>query len=179
MAELATLARPYAEAIFGLADKAGALPQWSRVLAAMAQVVGHPDVKACIENPNLTADQLYGLFVELCSEELGTDAQNFLRVLIANDRLLLLPEIRHQFEALKHEREGVVEADITSAFPLEDSRLAGLVSNLEQRFKRKIDPRVSVDQELIGGVRITVGDEVIDGSVRGMLDVMKSSLLKA
>ena len=89
----------------------------------MAQVVVNPEVRACVDNPNLTAEQLYGLFVSLCSDDLDAGAQNFVRVLIANDRRALLPEIRSQFEALKHGREGLVEADITSAFALDDSPL--------------------------------------------------------
>ncbi len=179
MAEVATLARPYAEAVFELVDKAATLPAWSRLLATMAEVATHPDVQARINDPNLTAEQLYGLFVSLCPEELGQDAQNFLRVLIGNDRLALLPQISRQFEALKNAREGVVDADIISAFPLGDPQLAGLVTDLERRFKRKINPHVSVDRELIGGARIAVGDEVIDGSVRGKLAAMASGLLKA
>ncbi len=179
MAELATLARPYAEAVFGLADEAGRLTEWSRAVAAMAEVVAHPEVRRYVDDPNLAPDELYAMFASLCSVELDADAQNFLRVLIANDRLLLLPEVRRQFENLKHEREGVVEAAIASAFPLSDTQRADLVSNLERRFKRKIDPHVTVDPSLIGGVRIAVGDEVIDGSVRGMLAAMSASLLKA
>ena len=179
MAELATLARPYAEAVFGLADQTGALAKWSTVLAATAQVVEHPDMRAVIDDPNLSAEQLYALVVSLVSEDVDASAQNFVRVLIANNRLALLPQIRAQFEELKHEREGVIEADITSAFALDDQQLAAIVASLERRLKRRIDARVNVDQELIGGVRIAVGDEVIDGSVRGMLAGMASGLLKA
>jgi len=179
MAELATLARPYAQAVFGLADKTGALAKWSQLLAGMAQIAEHADVRSVIDNPNLSAEQLYGLFVSLAPAELDAGAQNFVRVLIENDRLVLLPQIRAQFEELKHEREGVIEADITSAFALDDQQLAGIVASLERRLKRRIDARVSVDQELIGGVRIAVGDEVIDGSVRGMLAGMAGGLLKA
>ena len=102
-----------------------------------------------------------------------------MRVLIANDRLALLPEIRAMFEVLKNEREGVVDADIASAFPLDDAQLAGLVADLEKRFKRKINPHVSVDPELIGGVRVAVGDEVIDGSVRGKLAALAAGLLNS
>lgn len=179
MAEVATIARPYAEALFGLADKAEALPAWSRLLATMAEVAAHPDVRGCIDNPNLSAERLYGLFASLCREQLDAEAQNFLRVLIGNDRLALLPQIRSLFETLKNEREGVVDADITSAFPLDDAQLAGLVADLERRFKRRIKPHVSVDQELIGGVHIAIGDEVIDGSVRGKLAAMASGLNRA
>ena len=176
MAEIATIARPYAEAVFGLADKAGALPAWSKRLARMAQVAAHAEMQACIGNPNLSADRLYGLFVSLCGEDLPLEAQNFVRVLIANDRLALLPEIEVQYEQLKNEREGVVEAQIQTAFPLDEAHLAGLVADLERRFKRKVQPQVTLDRELIGGVRIVIGDEVIDGSVRGKLDGMAAAL---
>jgi len=179
MAEVATIARPYAEAVFGLADTEDALPAWSQSLASMAEVAAHPDVKACIGNPNLTAERLYGLFVSLCREQLSAAAQNFVRVLIENDRLALLPQIRTAFEALKNEREGVIDAEITSAFALDDVQLAGLVADLEKRFKRRINAHLCVDQELIGGVRIAVRDEVIDGSVRGKLAAMAAGLLKA
>ncbi len=176
MAEIATLARPYAEAVFGLADKAGALPAWSKTLARMAQVAAHPEVRACIGNPNLSADRLYGLFVSLCGDALPLEVQNFVRVLIANDRLALLPEIEVLYEELKNEREGVVEAQIQTAFPLDDAHLAGLIADLERRFKRKVQPQVTLDKELIGGVRIVIGDEVIDGSVRGKLEGMAAAL---
>jgi F-type H+-transporting ATPase subunit delta len=176
MAETTTIARPYAEAVFGLADKTGSLAKWSELLAAMAAAAAHPEVRALIGDPKVSPDQLYGLFVSLAGGDLPLEAQNLVRVLIANDRLTLLPEIRELFEALKHEREGVVEAEIASAFPMDAPQLKGLVAELERRFKRKIDPRVAVDKELIGGVRIAVGDEVIDGSVRGKLEDMAIAL---
>src|SRR5688500_13806606 len=102
MAEIATLARPYAEAVFELANQGETLPTWSGVLATLAEAAAHADVKARIDDPNLTADQLYGLFASVASQELGADQQNFLRLLVANDRLALLPHIHLQFEALKN-----------------------------------------------------------------------------
>jgi F-type H+-transporting ATPase subunit delta len=176
MAETTTIARPYAEAIFGLADKSGALEKWSRALALMAAAAAHPDVRALIGDPKVSPEQLYGLFVSLAGGDLPVEAQNFVRVLIANDRLTLLPQMRELFERLKHEREGVVEAEIRTAFPMDKGQLQGLVADLERRFKRKIEPQVTVDKELIGGARIAVGDEVIDGSVRGKLEDMASAL---
>jgi F-type H+-transporting ATPase subunit delta len=176
MAEIATLARPYAEAVFRLADDGGRLAAWSGTLARMAQVAAHPDMQACIGNPSLGPDQLYGLFASL-SGELDAEAQSFLRVLVANDRLALLPEIDVMFEVLKNEREGVVEAQIATAFEFQGTQLASLVADLEKRFKRKINPQVTVDKNLIGGVRVVVGDEVIDGSVRGKLNAMQTGLL--
>lgn len=177
MAEAATIARPYAEAVFALADAAGALARWSRALATMATVAADAEVRRAIGNPRLTADQVYGLLAAT-SGDLAADEQNFLRVLIENDRLSALPEIAALYEELKNEREGVVEAVITTAFPLDKAQLAALVEEIETRFKRKVQPEVRVDAGLIGGVRMQVGDEVIDGSVRGRLAAMAAVLMK-
>ena len=176
MAEAATIARPYAEAVFGLAEKAGAFAPWLRMLAIMARVAAHPDMRSCISNPNLSAKALYDLFMELCKEDFPVDARNFVRVLIANDRLTLLPEIHRQFGELKNELEGVVEAEIRTAFPLDNAQVNGIVADISRRLKRRVQPHVTLDKELIGGVRITTGDEVIDCSVRGKLDEMAVAL---
>jgi F-type H+-transporting ATPase subunit delta len=175
MAEKATIARPYAEAIFALADTGGALGRWSQTLAVMAAVAANPELRAASGDPNLSADQVYGLFAGACGD-LATEAQNLVRVLIENGRLATLPEIRDIYEELKNAREGVVEVLITSAYPLDSGQLSALVAGLEQRFKRKVRPQVKVDAALIGGVRMQVGDEVIDGSVRGKLAVMAVAL---
>src|SRR6266705_2946814 len=136
MAETATVARPYAEAVFGLAEEAGALAQWQGTLAAMAQVASHPEMRAWIDNPEISA----------------------------------------QFLELKNAHEGVVEAEVRTAFRLDNAQLSGLVADLERRFKRRVQPHVTLDKELIGGVRVTVGDEVIDASVRGRLEDMAAAL---
>jgi F-type H+-transporting ATPase subunit delta len=177
MAENVTIARPYAEALFALADAGGTLGRWSQALAVMARVAAHPELRAAIANPNLSADQVYGLFAGACGD-LAAEAQNLVRVLIENGRLAVLPEIRAIFEELKNEREGVMEATITSAHPLDAGQLAALVAELERRFGRKISPRVQVDANLIGGARMQVGDEVIDGSVRGKLAAMAIALTR-
>jgi len=177
MAENVTIARPYAEAIFALADAGGALGRWSQTLAVMATVAANPELRAATGDPNLSADQVYGLFAGACGD-LATEAQNLVRVLIENGRLATLPEIRDIYEELKNAREGVVDAVITSAYPLASGQLSALVAELEQRFKRKVKPEVNVDAALIGGVRMQVGNEVIDGSVRGKLAAMAAALTK-
>lgn len=176
MAEAITLARPYAEAVFRLADEKGTLPAWAKTLMTMATVAANPDTRECIGNPKLSSEQLYGLFMSLCGDGVAQEAQNFVRILIDNRRLILLPEIHEQFEYLKNERERVLQAQIYTAFTLEESQKAELISVLEARYKREIDAHVSVDEDLIGGVRIVVGDEVIDGSVRSKLNAAAAAL---
>lgn len=176
MAEAATIARPYAGAVFGLAEKSGALADWLRALAAMARIASHPEMQGWIGNPNLAPRQLYDLFLSFGAGDLPAELRNFVRLLIANDRLGLLPEIHAQFVQLKNEHDGVVEAEIRTAFPLDNKQVASLVADLERRFKHRVQPRVSQDKELIAGVRIAVGDSIIDGSVRGKLEDMAAAL---
>jgi len=179
MAEIATLARPYAEAVFKLADESKRLGEWSGWLRALAGVAGSAEMQAILGDPQVTPGQLYELVLAGARAELPPEPKNFVRVLIENKRFELAPAIRDQFEALKHEREGVIEADIATAFPLDDPQLAQLVAELERRAGRKVGPHVTVDKELIGGVRVVIGDEVIEASVRGKLAAMAVALAKA
>jgi F-type H+-transporting ATPase subunit delta len=176
MAEPSTVARPYAEAVFRLADAAGALAKWSEMLAELAQVSADARVRAAVANPKLTDAQVAGLFISILSGKLTGDAENFVRVLAENGRLNLLPEMRQQYEALKNEREGVVEAEVQSAFELSEAQLADLVQRLEKKTGRKVRAHVSVDRELIGGVKIVLGDKVIDGSARAQLGALETAL---
>lgn len=176
MAENVTLARPYAEATYQLALVGQALEAWADVLGRMAEVAAHLDMRVCIDNPRLAAGDLTQLFLDAVAGNLTSDQKSFARLLVDNERLGVLSEIRDLFLELKHAHEGVKDAQISSAFPLEGSSLTQLVSDLEQRFKCKIQATVSIDPELIGGVRIAVGDQVIDASVRGKLAAMSVAL---
>jgi F-type H+-transporting ATPase subunit delta len=176
MAEPSTVARPYAEAAFKLADSAGTLAKWSEMLGALALVAQDERVEKAVADPNLADAQVAGLFISILSGKLSGEAENFLRVLAENKRLELLPEIRRQFEARKNEREGVVEAEVHSAFELTASQLAELVQRLEKRTGRKVRTQVRLDRELIGGVRVVLGDKVIDGSARAQLGALEAAL---
>ena len=176
MAEPSTIARPYAEAVFKLADGQGKLADWSENLANLAQVAADERMLRVIGDPKLSAAKVAGALIAVLSGRLSGDAENFVRVLADNRRLTVLGEIRAQFEALKHAREGVVEARVETAFPLDDAQLADLVVCIEKHTGRKVKASISVDQELIGGVRVTIGDKVIDGSARAQLAALESAL---
>ncbi|HVK95217.1 MAG TPA: F0F1 ATP synthase subunit delta [Noviherbaspirillum sp.] len=175
MAELATIARPYAEALFRVA-KSGNLAAWSDLVSEMAAVADHPDVKAFASNPKHSDQQIADTFLSLLKTSVSAEAKNFVAMLVENGRLTLLPEIGTQFHALKNASEGAADADITSAFELSDAQVKDLVATLEQKFGRKLNPSVTVDNALIGGVRVTVGDEVLDTSVRAKLQRMHTAL---
>lgn len=175
MAEEITLARPYAEAAFELARDHNELGSWQEALARLAQVAQDPEVERLIGNPRISPEQLAQLFTDVAGG-LNDAQQNFVRTLVENERVVLLPEIHALFGRLKNRQEGVRRAHVTSAFPLDDATLKQLVGELEPRFKCKLEATVSVDPDLIGGVKISVGDEVIDASVRGKLEAMASAL---
>ncbi len=177
MAELSTVARPYAEALFELARDEGTLTQWSELLASMAQVVALRDVQEALNNPTLSHDQRYELFIGLLETKLSDKAQNFVQLLIRNERLLLLPAVAQQFEVLRHKLEGTALAEITSAFELSESQVNDLVAALEKKFGLKLKAEVTVDSSLIGGVRVKVGDQVLDTSVQAQLAHMRDKLV--
>ena len=174
MAEPSTVARPYAEAAFKLADGSGSLAKWSDMLAGLAQVGDDARVRAAVSDPNLSDAKVAGLFISILS--LSGDGENFVRVLAENGRLDLLPQIREQFEALKNGREGVIEAEIHSAFELDQAQLADLAQRLEKKTGRKVRTKVVMDKNLIGGVKIVIGDKVIDGSARAQLGALETAL---
>ncbi|OWW18219.1 F0F1 ATP synthase subunit delta [Noviherbaspirillum denitrificans] len=175
MAELATIARPYAEALFRVA-KSGNLAAWSDLVSEMAAVAALPDVKSFASNPKLSDSQVSETFLSLLKSNVSPEAKNFVGMLVENGRLALLPEIAAQFFALKNAAEGAADAEISSAFELTDAQVKDLVATLEKKFGRKLNPTVTVDTSLIGGVRVTVGDEVLDTSVRAKLQKMHVAL---
>ena len=176
MAEPSTIARPYAEAVFKLADAQGKLAEWSSVLANIAAVAADERIRGAIGDPNLSSARIAGLFIAVLSGKLSGDAENLVRVLAENGRLDVLAEIRTQYEALRNEREGVVEAEVHTAFDLEASQLADLVARLEKKTGRKVKASVRVDKDLIAGVKVVLGDKVIDGSARAQLGALENAL---
>ena len=177
MAENVTLARPYAEAAFQLAQSSSdALASWSDALAKLSVITARPEMAECIANPKVESSQLSQIYLEAAGGKLTPDQQSFIGVLVENDRLVVLPEIAALFDDLKASAEGVKHAEITSAFPLDDATLKNIVAELETKFACRLKVTVKLDSELIGGVRMAVGDEVIDASVRGKLAAMAIAL---
>ena len=176
MADLATIARPYAEALFQSA-KPAELAACLEQLDELAQLASLPEVAALSNNPKVSADDLSKLLAGMVKTKLDGKVSSLLNLVNQNHRLTAVPEIARQFEALKNKSEGAAEVMITSAFPLEGSALNDLLLSLKKRFGGKdLRPTIQVDPTLIGGVRIQVGDEVMDSSVKARLAQMQASL---
>ena len=177
MAELATIARPYAEALFKAALETGAdLDGTAALVEELAAIAANPQVQQLAESPKVTDAQVYDLFAGVARSALPQLAQNFLRTLIANGRLPALPEIAAQLRARVNEHKGSSDAIVHSAFPITEAALADLTATLEKRFGRKLNLSVQLDPSLIGGIRVVVGDEVLDTSVKARLEQMKAAL---
>ena len=180
MAEISTIARPYAEALFRVATEdrgTDALKKWSELVANMSAVAADPDMRRVMSDPRVSGGQVYGVFMGAVSSEPSTFAQNFVRTLIENDRLSVMPEIGAQFAQLVDAKQGSAEAHITSAFAMDERDVNDLVAALEKKFKVKLKSVIEIDPSLIGGVRVVVGDRVLDTSVRSRLDAMKAALI--
>jgi len=176
MAELTTIARPYAEAAFSLARDQNALPVWSQMLKLASRVVGDARVADALDNPKLDAPEKESLLLSICGDGLNAEGRNFVRLLVEADRIALMPAIAALFETLKDQADGVAKATIESAFELSQEDFADLTIALERRFKVRVEATVVVNPELIGGARITVGDNVIDGTVQERLRAMAVQL---
>jgi F-type H+-transporting ATPase subunit delta len=176
MSELSTLARPYAEAVFRLAQGEKDLAGWSARLQSLALIAADAQVARLVADPAMAAERVAGLLIEVAGADLGERGANFVKVLAENDRLSLLPEISCQFETLKANAEGTLEAIISSAQELSQAQIDDLVAGLKAKFKRAVNVQVTVDPDLIGGAVIAIGDQVIDGSVKGRLQRMAFSL---
>ena len=177
MAELATIARPYAEALF----KASSVPgvdlnstvAWVEELAAIA---ANPQLRQLADSPKVTVEQVLGVITGVARSALPDAARNFLRVIIENGRLDALPEVAVQFRGIVNRLNGSSDAVVVSAFPIEEAALNDISTALEKRFGRKLNLSVESDASLIGGVRVVVGDEVLDTSVKARLEQMKAAL---
>ena len=176
MAEAATIARPYAVAAFRLAKERNALARWSDMLGLAAAVAADAQMKAYIEDPKVAASDLERVFLSIGGDKLDESGANLIKLLVEYGRLSILPDVAAAFEELKAQDEGVLEAEITAAAKPTDTEVKALVKKLEAKFGKKVEASVKVDPEIIGGIKIVVGDTVIDASVRGQLQELAYTL---
>ena len=178
MAEIATVARPYAEAAFGAALAKGSLGPMSESLHLLAAIARNDQMRFVLSDPRVSAAQKKELFADITGGKLDEGARNLLGLLVDNHREVLIGEIEEQFEALKREHERVLKAHITSAQPLTDQQRADIVGALERRYGKRVEAEVDVDPQLLGGARVQVGDQVIHASVRDALAQMAAALAR-
>lgn len=176
MAEAKTIARPYAEAAFALAREQKAFPAWSGMLALIAAVAGDDQLRRLAADPRVSHEQLLGLILGVGGDKLTREGQNFVRALVENRRLAVLPEIVEVFEELKNTAEARVEATVQSAFPMSPEQVRALEQGLTRKLSRAVTVKVIVDPALIGGTLVRAGDLVIDDSVRGRLEQLAATL---
>lgn len=177
MADLSTLARPYAKAVFALAREAGTLKEWSAQLAELAAAVADPQLSRLIGHPAVTKAELIGLFGKVV-KSLGKEGQSLLALLVENGRLKTAVSLASQFEALRAEAESRVDVEITSAVAVEKAQQDALVSAIRKRLDREVGIEWKTDAALVAGAVIRAGDLVIDGSVRGELERLRTTLTK-
>jgi F-type H+-transporting ATPase subunit delta len=174
MAELATIARPYAEALFKASSTD--LVHVSAWLDELAALAANAQLLQFADSPKVTAEQVFEVVTGVAKSTLNDHAKNFLRTVIGNGRISVLPEIASQFRTLKNAQSGSSDAVVYSAFPIDGAALADVAATLEKRFGRKLNVTVELEPELIGGIRVVVGDEVLDTSVKARLEQMKVAL---
>lgn len=169
MAEVSTVARPYAKAAFEYAQEKGSLTKWSEMLSLAATVATDSNMKTVLDSPALTSEQKAAVFTDVCGTGLGVEAQNFISTLAEHKRLAALPVISEMFEELKSARDQAVDVEVISAFEMTSEQENKLAETLKAKWQKEVSLTSSVDADLIGGVVIRAGDVVIDGSIRGKL----------
>lgn len=176
MAGTSSLARPYARAVFELAQESKDFKSWSQALAFLAALVSDESIQDLINNPRVEQERLEELFDDLCGDRVPEGGRNLLRLMMANDRLPLTPDVAAQYEILRAEAEGTVEAEVRTAKPISDEQRTQLSRALEKRLGRKVNLTVHEDDTLLGGAVIRAGDLIIDGSAKGRLEKLASAL---
>lgn len=173
MAELATIARPYAEALF----QTVASPQVAEQLELVAQVATHEAVRQFADDPKVLPQAVFDLITATVNQPLDGKVGNLLRAIIDNGRLSAAGEVAAQYRTLINASTGISDARIVSAFAMDAAQVADVVGALERRFARRLRAQVEVDDSLIGGIRVEVGDEVLDTSVKARLERMRAALV--
>jgi len=176
MSELATLARPYAAAVFKRAKETQSTTSWSKSLAFMSSILKNKGISVVVDNPKVDKQRLSALMLDICQGHVNEENQNFLKLLVHNNRLRLVPTIAKLFEAFKADDEGYIEVEVMAAYPLSKEAKQEFTATLEKNLGKKIHMNVAVDKSLIGGVLVRAGDKVIDASIKGRLQHMQKAL---
>jgi len=176
MSELITASRPYARAIFELAEANKDEDKWSQQLTFMAAVAVDTSMIEALDNPKLSKQQTAELFIKVCDPHLDKQGINLTKLLAENDRLVLLPEITTLYEKLRSEAEGSIDAEVISAFEVSDEQQKAIVKSLKKRLGRDVKLTTRIDTSLMGGAIIRAGDLVIDGSLQGRLTKIGTTL---
>lgn len=176
MAELTTLARPYAEAAFKRAKQTGVVQKWSEELQFLSEVAQDHDLSAIIGNPRVGKDKVAQLLLDICEDRIGIEAANLLKLLIDNGKINLLPKISVLYEENKAEDEGYVNVALYSAYALTKAEQNKYTAMLEKQLNKKVNAVVTVDKSLLGGILAKAGDKVIDGSIRGQIHQLAKRL---
>jgi len=176
MAEAITIARPYASAVFAIANEKGELKAWSDLLAVLAQCVAVPNMQSVISSPSVSDEQVVGLLADIAGELMSDDARNFLSLLAENNRLQLLEHIAVMYEELRAEAEQVIAADVATARALTPEQEKSISAALKKRLGRNVTLNSNVDESLLGGAIIRAGDLVIDGSALGKLNRLANAI---
>ncbi|MCK5639376.1 MAG: F0F1 ATP synthase subunit delta [Gammaproteobacteria bacterium] len=178
MAEITTIARPYAQAVFSLAQEQKDLTSWSETLQLFAAIASDADMQELIGNPGVDKERLAAVFIEIGGKKISDQASNLINVLVENGRMAELPEISSQYEELKAEAESTVQAEVTAAFEVSASQQKAIIAALKKRLGRDVTLTCKTDDSLLGGAIIRAGDLVIDGSVAGQLEKLTTALAR-
>ncbi len=176
MSEHPSLARPYAQAVFEIAREDGDFQAWSDILARMAALIANADIRKLARNPRVERTQLVQLIEDLCGDQLFPRAKSFLSVIVQNRREFTLPNIASQFEAMRAEEEGKIDAELVTARPVTEPQRLQIEQSLSRRLGREVNLQITEDQGLIGGAVLRAGDMVIDASVKGRLATLATHL---
>jgi F-type H+-transporting ATPase subunit delta len=176
MSQFTTQARPYAKAAFETAVLDNKLGEWSATLGMLAAVLQQPKVVTYMSVPSRSASELANTLVGLCGSDISEKAANFVRLLAANKRLALIPQISVLYDQLKADRERIIDVDVVSAFTISDAAQQSLSAALKAKLQREVKLSTRIDQSLIGGVVIRAGDLVLDSSIRGKLNKLSETM---
>jgi F-type H+-transporting ATPase subunit delta len=178
MADNASIARPYAKAVFDLAQEADAFNAWTTVLEQLAVISNDADFSALVSDPRVDGANVAELLIDLAKDSLPEGGANFINLLVLNDRIESLVDINQQYADLVAKAKALVNAEVITAKPLTDDQKSSLAAALEKRLGLKVELEETVDADLVGGAIIKAGDMVIDGSAKGRIEKLTTALLR-